>query len=665
MAKVEVLDSANKLMMLSFSEQKTPDVKVDPLYGYVKWGKKNDFPQELIRYADEHAEHGAILLAKAKYLWGKGVKVSNEDQEQQAKPYLDFANRFESWNDIGPKLSIDLEYFNSTFLQVISDLSGRPLEYFHLQYSNCRLSPCGTVLYYSEDWEAKPWQLKYKTYPLFKKGKIGSSFVRLKYYQPSSSKLKSLYPLPSYKGCLSEIKSDIDITTFDVNYVLNGFSAGTLVTFFNGEPTKEEKASIRESFKNIHSGPERAGSIVINYANKGGEAAQVTALNVDDLDKKFESIQKRYQTKILVGHNVTNPEIFGVKTEGSALGNRTSIKESHELFLNTYTKPRQDVMLAWIADAIMLKSGIKFDLEIEQLDPIGFDLSTDQDLTQDERRKLKGYEPLLAPVLDANGEPVIAESTAGNDSLKSLSRKQTTNLIKTVDDYNKGRTTKEQAMIILKGFGLSEQEAKTFLGIAEEDGLPASGPVKMSAQTTDFILAQFEAIDTSSDLELELIEETPVHFHSHNEAVEFETVLKFKKLVSTKKESSAIKDLVSGLLGKIGIGKSKDDTNTPDEPTYKTEILTKYKYALREDAPPLKPGGTSRPFCQRMLAMNKEFTFEQIDAVRVAGLSNGMPEVDNIWDYRGGFYTKPGTNDTDPFCRHYWKALTYKIKTKI
>jgi len=63
--------------------------------------------------------------------------------------------------------------------------------------------------------------------------------------------------------------------------------------------------------------------------------------------------------------------------------------------------------------------------------------------------------------------------------------------------------------------------------------------------------------------------------------------------------------------------------------------------------------------------MNKEFTFEQIDSVRVAGLSNGMPEVDNIWDYRGGFYTHPDTNNTDPFCRHYWKAITYKVKTKI
>lgn len=125
------------------------------------------------------------------------------------------------------------------------------------------------------------------------------------------------------------------------------------------------------------------------------------------------------------------------------------------------------------------------------------------------------------------------------------------------------------------------------------------------------------------------------------------------------KDGSFLSNLVSGLLGKIGVGKESKS----DEPKFKTEILTKYKYALKPDAEPLKT--TSRPFCKKMIEMNKEFTFEQIDSVRVAGLSNGMPEVDNIWDYRGGFYTNPITKQTDPFCRHYWKAITYKVKTKI
>ena len=66
-----------------------------------------------------------------------------------------------------------------------------------------------------------------------------------------------------------------------------------------------------------------------------------------------------------------------------------------------------------------------------------------------------------------------------------------------------------------------------------------------------------------------------------------------------------------------------------------------------------------------MMALDREFTFEQLDKARVAGLSNGMPEVSNIWDYAGGFTTNPDTGEVTPWCRHYWEQRTYKVKTKI
>ena len=58
--------------------------------------------------------------------------------------------------------------------------------------------------------------------------------------------------------------------------------------------------------------------------------------------------------------------------------------------------------------------------------------------------------------------------------------------------------------------------------------------------------------------------------------------------------------------------------------------------------------------------MNKEYTFEQIDGVRL----NGMENIDgsNIWDFRGSYYTwpkdssEPGRIDHD--CRHIWVAET-------
>jgi hypothetical protein len=77
-------------------------------------------------------------------------------------------------------------------------------------------------------------------------------------------------------------------------------------------------------------------------------------------------------------------------------------------------------------------------------------------------------------------------------------------------------------------------------------------------------------------------------------------------------------------------------------------VKTYYRYALRDDVPPAKSG--SRPFCEKMMeTKDKLYTFAEIQS-----LSNNMKDVDDVFLYRGGFYTNPNTGETTPFCRHRW-----------
>lgn len=660
MINYEIIDKERNIAMLSFSTMQMPTFKVNAMGGWVDYGKKNDFPNQLLRLYEEHEEHGAIVGAKANYLLGEGIKAKDESQQPILDQFFSYANRYESWKDINDKVKVDAELFNCFYLQVITDLTGKPKEYYHLQYSNVRTSKCKTKIWYSENWlDSKEIKSDYCQYEP-NSGKPGVYFIRFEFYRPTQNKLSGVYSTPQYIACVKSISTDIDISTFNNNYVANGFSAGTLVTFFQKEPdTKLAKDRLKEALLNTHSSPEKAGSIVLAWAGTDGKAPEISALSVDDLDKKFEFTSKRCLDKIIRGHNVTNPELFGVKTEGQ-LGTRVSLKESYELMLNTYTKPRQKKILSFYSDLIFMSTGQKIELEVEQLEPIGLDLVNDIDLTQDERRKLKGYEPLTAPKLDAAGQPVQQIEAEGNDVLNKLTRKQITNLFKTVDDFKKGRSTQAQSMILLKSFGLSESEALDFLDI--QDQTPQ--PVKMSkVDSTDFIIAQFEAIENSTkDLKLELISEDSIHFNSQNEAMKFELAMELK--FADVKKTSWLDRLISGLTGTITPTpkeiKSIAKEENPDVKT--TQILTKYYYEVKPGAPALKT--TSRKFCKEMMKLSKEkdgFTFEQIDSVRVAGLSNGFDEVSNIWDYRGGFYTNPDTGETDPFCRHYWKAKTYKV----
>ena len=76
-----------------------------------------------------------------------------------------------------------------------------------------------------------------------------------------------------------------------------------------------------------------------------------------------------------------------------------------------------------------------------------------------------------------------------------------------------------------------------------------------------------------------------------------------------------------------------------------TELELRYDYVERDDVPPVKT--KSRDFCVRLMAMNKLWTKEEINTLRN---EFGM----DPFKFRGGWYTRPGTKITTPWCRHIW-----------
>ena len=100
---------------------------------------------------------------------------------------------------------------------------------------------------------------------------------------------------------------------------------------------------------------------------------------------------------------------------------------------------------------------------------------------------------------------------------------------------------------------------------------------------------------------------------------------------------------------------TKSGTSTlNDNAQYQLEI--RYEYGLdpafageNEIIP------TSREFCRRMISLNKMYTRSEIDTIsaRVG---------EDVWKYRGGWYTIPGTTDHIHHCRHIWNSKVVKRK---
>jgi len=83
-----------------------------------------------------------------------------------------------------------------------------------------------------------------------------------------------------------------------------------------------------------------------------------------------------------------------------------------------------------------------------------------------------------------------------------------------------------------------------------------------------------------------------------------------------------------------------------------------YEYKVRPDVPEAISG--SRPFCDKLFRKGGEYTLEQIKNLPSGHLKDMGLEPD-VFLYRGGFYTLPGTNQTTPYCRHEWRMKAVLI----
>lgn len=673
-AKFQYIDNKHMLTFkalpkLTFSEDNK---------GYIKYGKDNLYPQELVRLFNEHPEHRAIVNRKARYIWGKGLKAVNEIDQIKVDTFIDNFNRKETLNQAGKKVSLNTELFNGVYVEVITNLQGQPIEMYFLNSANCRISECETKLYFSKNWNKNTQAKDIKCINKFENnGTAGTFFIDFKYYTASASKLESVYPIAQYQSIVNDINTDVDISTFNKNYVSSGFSVGKIINFFNGMPTDEMAHSIERSFKGTFTG-ENGESLMITHSDRDDKAPEVVDVSVNDLSEKFAFTSKRAMKKIFAGHEMA-PELFNIKFDESFLSGSPDLLILQELFVKGYVEPRQTDLLEFLSYLSFLKTGEYLEMMFEPISLIGADLSNDADLTQDERRKLKGYEPLVAVPLDVNGQPLPIAATVTNDNLTGLSAADNADMYRIVRDYSKGKINEHLAVTRLTAYGIDETQAKKILGIE----------VKMSKDKDPILMAlsqcgRIEDPSTYTVLKRERV-------RNSNEALKYERqIMKFADalLITIQELDSAVLNALKGnpsmsinelvditqtdfykveksIARLIEKGLLEDTTkgfkptekalDKKTEPIVSDEIYTVYKYELNPDKPPLK--GKSREFCSDLIDLNKEWEFEEIDRISLKGIGKNVGAT-NIWDYRGGWYYNYETKQTDPDCRHLWMAET-------
>jgi hypothetical protein len=693
------LEVYNDIITIKMDVNQLPTYKIDTSGEFVKWGKDNNFPKELLNSYNNHPEHAAILKGKARYL--SGLKIVPSQDLPQVQQFLAKANRFDSWYELRKKCDSDKAIYGGFACQVTTNLIGQPIEFYHLDMGKIRLSADNCGVWYSEDWTAKSYHLKKTYFPFYKDGFIGASIYYSKDFTPSLNELDGLYPSPDYSSVLLDINTDIEISNFFHSLVKNGFSAGHIITFFSGKLTPEVKEDIKERFQEKHQGTQNAGKVVLSFTNPDGKGAEVVNVTPTGLADQYEALNKRNQQKIITGHNVPGV-LFKIKTEGT-LGDRNELDLAHELFINEYAKIEQVAFNKFIDKMFKLKTGLDITFEVEQVQPIGKELPLEN---QNVINALNARDPNIVTnyIIEKYGlkieaaeiglptATVIQEEIQVNEHLKNLTGRQRQNLFNIANKLKKGDYTADQALIMIKtGFGLSDADALTFLGIAQDEMNNEVVKVQQSNERANLFLEWVRKNKIPINAEDEIIDVEYVNFKDSTEVLKFE--LSKQKLYTANRFALSITDLRNGILNQLkgnpfakpeelakSLNVDKDKVTTvlewlaakklidtlggiftptekgldKDTEGYDTEIYTVYRYVERPDAPALKT--ESRQWCIDMVNETELYalTYEQIE-------QRNNSEGEDSWNYRGGFYTNPNTGETTPWCRHIWVGET-KVK---
>jgi hypothetical protein len=653
---------------LTFAEAKQPEYKEKKGEGYMQYGQNNDYPQYLLDLFNKSAKHNAIIRGKVNYIVGNGWA----GEEALVKK----VNREESLNDLTKKVALDLELFGGAYIQVIwSVMGGQVAELWHCDYTKIRTNKDNTQFWYKDDWKATRNQEKAEIYNAFNPANPqGVQILYVKEYRPGMN----VYSLPGYFGALNYIESDVEVSKHVLGNAQTGFSASKLITLPNGEPSPEEKRLVSRQFDNMYTGAD-GKKYLLAFVNDLTRKPIVDDLGASDLTKEdFGRVDELIQTNIFSGHQITSPDLFGIAVPGQ-LGNRQQLRDSYEIFNNTYVRYKQ-MQIEGVFNMLAQYTDVKVELKLQPVDPIGIDFSENVILQVAPKEWILeklGIDPTQYGIVAETEQPMAASPLSVNEHIKGLKGREWQNMQRIIRDFNKGKITREQASSMLKGgYALSDEEVSTWLGAEElefneadfqvffEFGEDRSGYEVFKSKSRFNDDADFEMFADVSQLQSNILD----------------LIVKDKRITpeviadTLKEDIGAVKRVIDLLIEKGFIKTSEVkqgkgiDSNVIIErqltapigqiveaiKPQTTQILIRYSYEWKAG---FNDGDldTSRPFCKYLVTANKFYSRSEIETMSARlGYS--------VWDRRGGWYTLPGTNTHSPSCRHEWKSNIVKRK---
>jgi hypothetical protein len=358
---------SNNVHILNLSAYTTPVIQESKRDAWVDYGEDNNYYSFLLDRYTNSTTNNAIINNISRLVYGRGL--SAVDASRKPNEYAQAMALFNK--DCLRKIAIDRKMLGQFAIQVhYNDKHDRILKAFHMPVNLLRAEKCnkdGEIegYYYSDDWT------DVKKYPPTRIPAYGYSKdkIEILFSKPYAVGMK-YYAYVDYQGAVPYALLEQEVADYLINEVQNGFSGTKVVNFNNGVPTEEQQSIITNKVLGKLTGS-KGQKVIVAFNDNMDTKTTVDDLPLNDAPEHYTYLSEECMRKIMLGHNVTSPLLFGIAGANGFSSNADELQNSFILFNNMVIKPLQDEILEAL-DTILSYNGISLNLFFKTLKPLEF-----------------------------------------------------------------------------------------------------------------------------------------------------------------------------------------------------------------------------------------------------------------------------------------------------
>ena len=405
--------------VLNLSSYEAPEIVEDGREDWVTFGEDDSFFSFLIDRYKGSTTNASIINNTAKLIYGRGL--SSTDASRRPNDYATMKSLLSK--KTVRNLATDLKMLGNCAVQVIYTKDRKKIaEIHHVPVQLLRPEKCNKkgdieAYYFSNDWTDTK-KFVPKRIPAF--GHSKNAPIEIYYIKPYSVNMK-YFALPDYYASTPYARLEEDISSYLINEVNSNFASRSIINLNNGVPSQDIQREIKHKMLQNLTGTD-GQKVIVSFNNNAESATTVENLSASDMPDLYNTLSQECVSKILVGHNITSPLMFGIANKNAGFSsNADELESSFVLYNNLYVLPMQEMLIDAFED-ILAYNDIALDIFFRTLKPLEFtdkeDRGQEKEKEEEEETKLSKQNDQDEDVLNALEGSVMDEDFEELESRK-------------------------------------------------------------------------------------------------------------------------------------------------------------------------------------------------------------------------------------------------------